>query len=213
MPSLSDEIYRRLRDEIIGGVFPAGEALREQNLATRYGSSRTPVRNALKRLDEEGVILLLQNRGARILSWDEDEVSDTYDLRADVESRLAEIAAIKANSTEIEALKEISSRFSDAIETDNRNYDHITHLNYLFHTKLAEIANSTTLENHLETLMQKTAVKATLQRSEEAKLNRFKDQHSELIEALEVHDPEWAASIMRSHILGIKHFLIYRVKK
>ena len=54
MPSLSDEIYRRLRDEIIGGVFPAGEALREQNLATRYGSSRTPVRNALKRLDEEG---------------------------------------------------------------------------------------------------------------------------------------------------------------
>ena len=208
MPSISDEIYRRLRDEIVGGSFPRGEPLREQNLALRYGSSRTPVRSALRRLEEEGIVLLLQNRGARIISWSESEVADTYDMVAQIESRIAGIAATRASQSDVEELREVASRLSELLRGEDRNFDRIAHLDYLFHERVAEIANSSTLSEYRTSIAGRFPLRAALQGLGDERLERIQNQHTEFIEALEAHDSEWAASIMRAHILGIKRLLI-----
>ncbi|MDA8278155.1 MAG: GntR family transcriptional regulator [Actinomycetota bacterium] len=127
--------------------------LREQYLAARYGTSRTPVRNVLRRLEGEGVLLIQQNRGEQILNWDNNEISDIYDLRADIESQMARIAATKANAWQIDTLKSISSQQSKAVATSSRYLENVAQLNYRFHSAVAQIAKSKTLSTCHDSLM------------------------------------------------------------
>ncbi len=84
-----DRVYTRLRADILDGVHPPGARLGEAELAERTGSSRTPVREALRRLEVEGLVEVLPHRGARVPDWTPEDLEEIYDLRMLLEGAAA----------------------------------------------------------------------------------------------------------------------------
>src|SRR5260370_21550249 len=93
--SLSKRVYQALKRDIITGVHPPGEALSEKDLAERYSSSRTPVREAAVRLQQDHLLKIIPNRGYFITKISVQDLTDLYDYRAAVEFACAELAAVK----------------------------------------------------------------------------------------------------------------------
>src|SRR5882757_11396441 len=91
--SLSERVYQALKQDIIRGVFRPGEALSEKDLAKRYRGSRTPVREAAVRLQQENLMQIVANRGYFITQITIQNVNEIYDFRAAVEGASAELAA------------------------------------------------------------------------------------------------------------------------
>src|SRR4029077_2056515 len=91
--SLSERVYQALKQDIIRGVFQPGEALSEKDLAKRYRGSRTPVREAAVRLQQENLMQIVANRGYFISQITIQNVNEIYDFRAAVEGACAELAA------------------------------------------------------------------------------------------------------------------------
>src|SRR5437763_14723371 len=85
-----DLIAETLRDEILRGAIPPGEALRQEELAERFGVSRLPVRDALLRLEAQGLVHVYPNRGAFVISLSADEVREVYEMRILLEGDLLE---------------------------------------------------------------------------------------------------------------------------
>ena len=88
MATTASDIANRIRVDLNAGTWAPGEALRQEELADRYGASRMPVREALLQLDTEGLVRMLPNRGAVVTTLDEHDVVEIFDLRRQVESYL-----------------------------------------------------------------------------------------------------------------------------
>src|SRR5689334_5025020 len=86
MPNSSDAVASALRDAILRGALPGGAHLRQEELATRMGVSRLPVREALRQLHGEGLVTLAPNRGAEVVALAPDEVHEIYDIRIALET-------------------------------------------------------------------------------------------------------------------------------
>src|SRR5437667_678092 len=104
---LSVKVYRALKRDIIRGVHPAGEPLTEKELARRYKASRTPVREAALRLQEERLLRIVPNRGYFVSPITLQELNDVYEYRTAVECAAAELAARKG--TDAELLQKLTS--------------------------------------------------------------------------------------------------------
>ena len=94
-PSLPDVAYEHLRSAILDGSLPAGSALRQEEIAARLGISRLPIREALRRLDSEGLVALRPRRGYVVASLDRAEIDDVLELLATLEASAGHSATLK----------------------------------------------------------------------------------------------------------------------
>src|SRR5580658_2671970 len=108
-PNLSDDIYRRLRGEIVHGVLRPNEALVEADLAERLNVSRTPIREGLKRLEADRLIVSQRRRWV-VYEYKLDEIAELYEVRAALESWGARMAALKATPEQIQAIVDFRPR-------------------------------------------------------------------------------------------------------
>src|ERR1700682_3275476 len=106
-PELGHTAYRRLREDIASGLFHPNERLVEATVATRLGVGRTAVRAALVRLDQEGLVTLEPNRGARVRLISDREALEIEEVRATLEAMLARRAATKATPTDLRDLRQV----------------------------------------------------------------------------------------------------------
>lgn len=79
--SLSDKVFDRLEEDILSGKYKKGETLKEKSLSEEYGVSRTPVREALRQLELEGLVSMIPNRGARVAGFSPEDIHDMYEIR------------------------------------------------------------------------------------------------------------------------------------
>ena len=93
-PSLEEMVYTRLEEEILTGALAGGEALTEQALSSRLGVSRTPVRGALHRLAEDGLVKISPNKGAVVVGINADDLIDIYHIRMRLEGLASASAAM-----------------------------------------------------------------------------------------------------------------------
>ena len=98
----SDDVYAGLKDDIERGILTPGEHLVEDAICTRFGVSRTPVRNAIKRLEAEGLVSSEPNRGAFVASWTSDDAAEVMTIRSMLESHAAALAAQRRTPQDIE---------------------------------------------------------------------------------------------------------------
>jgi DNA-binding GntR family transcriptional regulator len=105
--TISHEVYEHLRNEMLTGSLQPGHWLREQEIAETLAISRTPVREAVRRLGQEGLLEISPNRGVRVRELTPKEAVDTYEVRALLESRAARLAAQRATPDEVARLKEL----------------------------------------------------------------------------------------------------------
>ena len=91
--TVSESVYGQLREGILTGTFPPGSILRQEELARRFGASRVPLREAMTRLEAEGLVVLRPRRGYAVPSLDRSEIHEIFELRAIVEEHLGSVAA------------------------------------------------------------------------------------------------------------------------
>src|SRR5580692_8644899 len=100
-PSLPEIVYRSVRDAILNGVFTPGQMLRQDEMATRLGVSRSPLREALPRLEAEGIVVLHPRRGYAVASLDLHEIAEAFDLRALLETELSRRSIARRTDADI----------------------------------------------------------------------------------------------------------------
>jgi DNA-binding GntR family transcriptional regulator len=115
MPSLStkaDEIALVLEDEIVSGAIEPGVVLRQEQLSERFGVSRTPIREALRRLAALGLVSFVPNRGVRVRTLSREELREAFLVRAELESLATELATPRMTADDLRRLDEAELRFS-----------------------------------------------------------------------------------------------------
>ena len=116
MPTLStkaDDIARELEDEIVSGHIPPSTVLRQETLSERFEVSRTPVREALRRLAALGLVSFEPNRGVRVRSISADELREAFLVRAELESLATEVATPKMRPDDLAELDAVERRFGE----------------------------------------------------------------------------------------------------
>ena len=116
MPELStkaDDIARVIEDEIVGGVIPPGTVLRQETLSERFDVSRTPVREALRRLAALGLVSFEPNRGVRVRSISAHELREAFLVRAELEALATEVATPKMTPDDLAEMDRIERRFGE----------------------------------------------------------------------------------------------------
>lgn len=203
--SKSDIVCAMLRELIISGGLPASAPLRQRDLAARFGVSQTPVREALRRLESEGLVVNDPHRGATVAQSRNGIVEDNSQIRAALEPLGARLAARAITGEQLARLRRINDEITPLEDGDER----YGALNREFHFTIYESAASPTLLTVMRLLWQAMpdGPKVTRSHGESAR------QHAELIDALSEGDAERAAEITRRHILGADHLESEMVRK
>jgi DNA-binding GntR family transcriptional regulator len=202
MAKAAEKAYEVIRDGIVAGAYPVGGRLREEELAGSIGVSRTPVREALRRLDAEGLVEFLPNRGAHVASWSDHDLEEIFGLRAVLESYGAGLAATRVGPADLVLLRDLAAAMEEA--GHHHQLDVVAELNNRFHHTILRAAGNTRLVGLLSGLVQVALVHRTFRRYSPEALARSFAHHRELVAAFEAGDPEWASSVMRSHVLAAR---------
>jgi DNA-binding GntR family transcriptional regulator len=204
MARAAEAAYGVIRAGILSGEFARGQRLREEELAERVGVSRTPVREALRRLDAEGLIDFTPNRGARVTAWSARELVDLYEARALLEGFGARLAAARINAAQLDGLTVIAAKMAAVAESDPKRADELTALNGQFHRAIVLASGNSQLDSLVRGLMDVPLISRTFQRYSPERMRASQFHHNELVDALRARDGEWAEAVMRAHILAAR---------
>ncbi len=201
--SASEHAYDALRQAIASGEFAGGQRLTEQMLSERFGISRTPIRDALRRLEMEGLIAAGSGRGFRVAEWTRDEIDQVFTIRAMLESYAIERAASLATDEQIEELGRLSEIMIDRTPPQSdEDFKVLADANERFHKLIIEAAQSERLARLISMTIDMALRFRTYKMYSERDLKRSSLHHREMVEALRARAPDWAASVMRSHLLA-----------
>jgi DNA-binding GntR family transcriptional regulator len=200
-----DKAYSAVRSGIIEGRYEPNARITEQEVAAAAGVSRTPAREALRRLHAEGLVIFTPNVGAVIAQWTQADADEIFDLRVLLESYAAAQAARLIAGDVIDQMRiSAEAQLVEARERSDGYLERISVLNSQFHRLLLSAANSPRLEQALAALLEAPLIMKTFRRYSVDSLERSALHHLELVQAFEARDADWAASVMRSHILAAK---------
>jgi len=194
--SASDQIAETLRDAIVEGALPAGEVLRQDEIALRFHVSKIPVREALKRLEAEGLVAFQRNRGAIVAALSTDEILEYVDIRAMLEARAARLAAAKISDAHVALARQYLSDFGSAQQAARWG-----ELNWLFHSTLYADAGRPILMAEIRSLYDRVEryVRALLAITTE--MPKTQREHQAILDAFARRDPDAAADLTRAHVL------------
>jgi DNA-binding GntR family transcriptional regulator len=200
-----DKAYEAVRGGIIAGRFAPATRITEQEVAAAAGVSRTPAREALRRLHTEGLVRFTPNQGAVVTEWSDADLDEIFELRALLESHGAARAATLATEAELAALRSLAEQqLAEVRDRRDGCLDRIAQLNSRFHRGLQEAAGSPRLLRALAALLEAPLIMRTFANYSADDLGRSAAHHLELVQALEARDGEWTASVMRSHLLAAR---------
>lgn len=203
-----DKAYQAVKDGIIAGRYAPSTRITEQEVAAAAGVSRTPVREALRRLHAEGLVDFTPNQGAMVTTWSTEDADEIFELRAMLESHGAARAAERATAAQIAELRDLAERqYSEAVNRSDGYLERIGDLNNRFHRRLQDAAASMRLARALAALLEAPLMMKTFLNYTPDDLQRSAAHHLELVRALEARDTQWAASVMRSHVLAARRTL------
>lgn len=206
MPSAGDRAYRHIREQVTAGRYAAGDRLREEELSETIGVSRTPIREAIRRLAAEGLVEFLSHRGAHVASWSDEQLTEIFEFRALIEGHGAQRAAARISREALDRLEELATQMEDArASRADDAVEVISVANNEFHQLIVEHAGSEHLTSFFAKVVQIPLVHRTFRRYAPEHLARSFRQHRELVDALRARDPGWAEAVMRSHILSARH--------
>ena len=197
--SLGDRVYRAMKHDIVTGVFQSGEALSENILAKRYRASRTPVREAAVRLQQEHLLRIVPNRGYFVRHMTINELVELYEFRAALEGACAELAAKKG--ADEAALEELWRLGHIHFERDDRaSYERFIEADTAFHIGLAQLTRNQLL------LQAVRDVRCQMERIMYAAIDIHyygespANEHAGIMNAIREHDGERARKLMEEHI-------------
>lgn len=193
--SKADMVTGALRELLIKGEFGPGDPLPQRQLAERFRVSPTPVREALRRLEAQGLVSFDPHRGSSVVAVDFGATRENYRIRAALEALGAELAAESITEDDIRGLEELIEQMEHA-EGDS---EEIHGLNREFHFRIYESASSPLLLSLIKRLWSSFPHGPQVVHSHSESIS----QHRTLVEALRAHDGEKAHQVMWHHIMDV----------
>jgi DNA-binding GntR family transcriptional regulator len=191
--------YEAIRRGILAGDWPGGQHLGAADLAHQLGISRTPVREALRRLAAEGLIEAFANRGAFVAEISAGDIDEVFEIRALLESHAAARAATRLAEADIAALA-ASTECMEAAAGPVRDLALLTRANEAFHAAIIAAAANRRLGRLIASVVRLSWVARTFSIYAPADLQRSIAHHREMIAAFRARDAAWAGAVMQSHI-------------
>lgn len=196
--SLRGRVFHRLRDDILNGKYKDREELREMAISEEMGVSRTPVREALRQLELEGLVTIIPNRGAYVTAISKKDVEDIYAIRALLEGLCARWAAEHITKEQLEALEE--TIFLSEYHASKNHAQQLTELDNQFHDLLYEACNSKMLKHQLRDYHEYVMRVRRKNFSDEARGIEAVAEHRQIMEAIRNKDAAGAEALATLHI-------------
>jgi DNA-binding GntR family transcriptional regulator len=207
-PTSSSRVRDAIQRAILTGQLAPGERLRAEALAQRFGTSRTPVREALLGLEAEGLVEIEPHRGAVVRPFDAAGLVELYELRAVIEPYAAARAAERIGREELAALEENCRAAAACGGADVRAVNTQIALNEEFHRIVVAAADSPRLEVAMRAVAGIPRVFRSVFWRDERQREQSLFCHRELVRALSARHAGLAEAVMRMHVLGAKEYLI-----
>lgn len=205
MSSASDRAYNHIRNMILSGELQPGSQIREEALAELCGVSRTPVRDALRRLETALFIRRSGSQRSFVAEWSLDDLEDAFQLRAMLESHAARRAATRISWDQIARLRIHNDGIKQAITAKTPDVPGFLAHNRQFHMIILDAAASDRLTGMLAQVIEQPVVLRTALQYDLENLMRSHREHDELVAAFDHRDGDWAAAVMTGHIRRAFH--------
>jgi DNA-binding GntR family transcriptional regulator len=195
---LAVEVTGRLRKLILNNDLVPGTHLVEATLAESLGVSRGPVREALKNLDREGLIVISPHKGAVVAEWSLQDLLDAYDVRILLELHSVELATERAAEACVKDLRTVLAQWEHAVRTEDR--ERCADLDFEFHRVIWRHSNNKALSSTLEQTIHPLQTVFYLNATRYDDLREVIDLHSRLCDAIASGDPVVARAAMDAHM-------------
>jgi DNA-binding GntR family transcriptional regulator len=188
--------YRRLLDQIRRGELQPGTRLREIELSERLNISRTPVREALRLLEADGLVAHLPRLGTTVRKLDYAEIMEIYEMRAVLEGTAARLAARSASDVEIAELRAVNAEFAAA----QRSPSGALEINRQFHRAMQDAAKNRYLVRAIGAIEKTLLILGPTTLRDADRAEAAVAEHDRILDAIELHDGPRAETEMRAHI-------------
>jgi len=205
MSRAATRAYSLIRDRILSGELPAGVQLGEEALAELCGVSRTPVRDALRRLEAELLVKRNDSQRSFVADWSINDVADAFELRGMLEGHAARRASERMSEETLQRLRASNASIRAAISAEPADVVAFLEHNRAFHGLILEAAQSPRLAALLATLIEQPVVWRTAHHYGREALRRSHGEHEELLAAFARRDGAWAEAVMVAHIRRAFH--------
>ena len=206
--SLRGRVFHRIREDILSGKYSENEELKEAAIGAECGVSRTPVREALRQLELEGLVELIPNKGAIILGISPEDICDIYQIRSMLEGCAAERAALRASDEQIRKLAEIVDLTDFYIA--RQNMQQLQALDGRFHGLIYEMTGSRMMQRVLRDMHYYVGLTRDASLKSEGRAVQSVEEHRAVLEAITRRDGERARALMTRHVENARHNVLER---
>lgn len=206
-PRLADLVYATIRTNIISGHYPMGSRLNEVHLAAELDTSRAPVREAIRRLSEEGLVRERPHQGAVVMEFDAESLVDLYNVRTSLERTTVRL--VVKRKVDVSFLRGLIDEIAAAAASGDARQVAVSE--FKFHEALCLAADNEPLTNLFRTLEGQILMALTLDDAEYSDLGDVAAEHEPILEAIEAGDEVGAADIIEEHIFSSIESVITRL--
>jgi DNA-binding GntR family transcriptional regulator len=204
-----------LRLDILNGALKRGQLLRQEEIAQRFNVSRVPLREALSRLEADGLIVLRPRRGYAVMSLDLQDIVEIFDLRMVAEEHAGRLAAVARTAADIAEIGEILEKMERLNPHSGRHFDMWFRYNHEFHARIIDACRRGRVIKLVGTL--RDAVEPYIRaESEHRRVGTVRDadaEHREMFEAFRAGDAEGLGELSRKHVQRASVLLLRGMRK
>lgn len=204
--SLAAALEREIERLILAGEIPTGGRINENQLAVRYGTSRGPIREALRALEGSALVEVKPNRGFFVRTLSVRDVRELYDIRAALFGLAGRLLADRAGVDTIARLDDYVVRMEAA--TAASDFDGYYPLNLAFHAFILEQCGNATLAREYDSFVKRLTIFRARSLVQGGGLKVSNREHREMVEAIRAHDGQWAHEAHWRHVMNAKNRLL-----
>ena len=209
---LRDVVFNTLRQAILTGELKPGERLMEIHLAERLGVSRTPIREAIRKLELEGLVTMVPRRGAEVAQITEKSMNDVLEVRRAVDALCVELACERISKEEIEALEKACDQFAQTVRDKDKDVKKIAQADVALHDIIVQATGNQRLIQLVNTLSEQMYRYRFEYLKDFSQHEKLVEEHRIIYEAIVKKDRETACEAAKTHIDNQKKAIIHQIR-
>lgn len=208
---LREQVYKRLKENVLNGNWPANTRLVEERLAAEMGTSRTPVREAIQKLEKEGLIQKLPKGGFSVGTVTSEEVEEVFGIRGVIEPYAAYLAAMRATEEDMDSLEKVYRQEEECLA--QKDTDEIVRMNTVFHDILYKTAKSDKLLLVINELRDYIHRYRIICFSNEKMATMAVRDHKAMIAAMRANNPKQVQKTLQKFFMRAKNFVKKKIRQ